>query len=192
MSSSSSSNLKMRNSGLEPLPTTYYLFFAVVEPLLTFAGAGRAYFDAAQYFVELYPARLTTAPTLKVAGLHPAAPTAVRQLGSCFFLFALLACILLPTMRRTLANQPAELERLVKAYLGCLAAADLTHIGATMWDLGPQGSQNVSAWNVLTWGNIGITAVLFSVRMLWFIGIARRRRGRRRRGGRRSNAPRSF
>lgn len=108
----------------DPLPTAYYLFFAGVEPLLTFAGAGRAYLDAEQYFVELYPPRMTAAP--KRTGLHPAAPMAVRQLGSCFFLFALLACVLLPTLRRTLASQPAELERIIKAYLGCLAAADLT------------------------------------------------------------------
>lgn len=108
----------------DPLPSAYYLFFAVVEPLLTFAGAARAYFDSAQYFVELYPQKLALAP--KVATLHPAAPMAVRQLGSCFFLFALMACVLLPAMRRTLKSQPEELEQLVGAYLACLAAADLT------------------------------------------------------------------
>ena len=51
---------------------------------------------------------------------------AVRQLGSCFFLFALMACVLLPAMQRTLRSQPEELEQLVRAYLMCLAAADLT------------------------------------------------------------------
>ncbi|GAA5986047.1 hypothetical protein JCM10908_006384 [Rhodotorula pacifica] len=166
------SRQSVSKAGRDPLPTAYYIFFSVVEPLLTFAGAGRAYFDSTQYFLELYPHKLTAAP--KLAGLHPAAPMAVRQLGSCFFLFALMGCVLLPAMRRTLKDQPTELERLVKAYLACLAAADLTHIGATLYDLGPQGARNIAVWNVLTWGNIGITAVLFTVRMLWFTGIARR------------------
>lgn len=72
----------------DPLPKAYYLSFAVIEPLLTFAGAGRAYFDSARYFVELYPEDLAIAP--KLASLHPAAPMAVRQLGSCFFMFAMM------------------------------------------------------------------------------------------------------
>ncbi|POY71622.1 hypothetical protein BMF94_5315 [Rhodotorula taiwanensis] len=157
----------------DPLPKAYYLFFAVIEPLLTFAGAGRAYFDSARYFVELYPEDLVIAP--KLASLHPAALMAVRQLGSCFFLFAMMACVLLPAMRRTLKNQPKELEQLVRAYLFCLAAADLTHIGATLYDLGPEGATRLGSWNVLTWGNVGITVVLFAWRMCWIAGVGRSR-----------------
>ncbi|KWU46044.1 hypothetical protein RHOSPDRAFT_32524 [Rhodotorula sp. JG-1b] len=132
------SSTALEGSRLDPLPSAYYVFFAVVEPLLTFVGAARAYFDSAQYFVELYPQKRAVAPELQT--LHPAAAMAVRQLGSCFFLFALMACVLLPAMQRTLRSQPEELEQLVRAYLMCLAAADLTHIGATLWDLGLDGT----------------------------------------------------
>ncbi|GAA5961949.1 hypothetical protein JCM8115_001623 [Rhodotorula mucilaginosa] len=167
------SSTALKGPRRDPLPSAYYVFFAVVEPLLTFAGAARAYFDSAQYFVELYPPKLAVAPPPQLATLHPAAAMAVRQLGSCFFLFALMACVLLPAMRRTLKSRPEELEQLVRAYLACLAAADLTHIGATLWDLGLDGARDIAAWNVLVWGNVGITAVLFTVRMMWFTGIAR-------------------
>lgn len=99
-------------------------------------------------------------------------------------------------MRRTLKNQPKELEQLVRAYLFCLAAADLTvssgsrskspvlpltraartqHIGATLYDLGPEGATRLGSWNVLTWGNVGITVVLFAWRMCWIAGVGRSR-----------------
>lgn len=108
----------------DPLPAPYFLFFSVLEPLLTFAGAGYAIFTPLPYYIALYPPSLLAPPTAKAT--HVAAIMAVRQLGSCFFLFALMGCVLLPAMRRTLEDRPTELETLVQAYLACLAAADLT------------------------------------------------------------------
>ncbi|BGP26530.1 hypothetical protein JCM10295v2_005483 [Rhodotorula toruloides] len=158
-------------SPFDPLPSPYFLFFSVVEPLFTFAGAAYAIFTPLPYYVALYPASLLAPPNPKTT--HVAATMVVRQLGSCFFLFALMGCVLLPAMRRMLKDRPAELETLVQAYLTCLAAADLTHIGFTLFDLGLEGSVAPSGWNALVWGNAGITSVLFLVRMLWMAGVAR-------------------
>ncbi|BGP34140.1 hypothetical protein JCM10296v2_005955 [Rhodotorula toruloides] len=155
----------------DPLPSPYFLFFSVLEPLLTFAGAAYAIFTPLPYYIALYPPSLLAPPTAK--STHVAATMVVRQLGSCFFLFALMGCVLLPAMRRTLEDRPEELEALVEAYLACLSAADLTHIGFTLFDLGLEGSFAPSGWNALVWGNVGITSVLFLVRMMWMAGIGR-------------------
>ncbi|BGP02107.1 hypothetical protein NBRC10513v2_005755 [Rhodotorula toruloides] len=155
----------------DPLPSPYFLFFSVLEPLLTFAGAAYAIFTPLPYYIALYPPSLLAPPTAK--STHVAAIMVVRQLGSCFFLFALMGCVLLPAMRRTLKDRPAELETLVQAYLTCLAAADLTHIGFTLFDLGLTGSLAPSGWNALVWGNVGVTSVLFLVRTLWMAEVGR-------------------
>lgn len=111
-------------SSFDPLPSPYFLFFSILEPLLTFAGAAYAIFTPLPYYIALYPPSLLAPPTAK--STHVAATMIVRQLGSCFFLFAMMGCVLLPAMRRTLKDRPEELELLVRAYLTCLAAADLT------------------------------------------------------------------
>ena len=61
--------------------------------------------------------------------------------------------------------ETAKLQRLTFSFA--------QHIGATLWDLGLDGTRDIAAWNILTWGNVGITAVLFTVRMMWFTGFAR-------------------
>ncbi|BGO93698.1 hypothetical protein NBRC10512_006579 [Rhodotorula toruloides] len=177
------SSVDAPTSSFDPLPSPYFLFFSILEPLLTFAGAAYAIFTPLPYYIALYPPSLLAPPTAK--STHVAATMIVRQLGSCFFLFAMMGCVLLPAMRRTLKDRPEELELLVRAYLTCLAAADLTHIGFTLFDLGVEGSLAPSGWNALVWGNVGITSVLFLVRMLWMAGVSRgstRRAGAVRKG----------
>lgn len=51
---------------------------------------------------------------------------ATRQLGSCFFLFALFGSVLLPRMRTVLHADARSFELFVETYLACLALADLT------------------------------------------------------------------
>lgn len=53
--------------------------------------------------------------------------------------------------------------------------ADLTHIAFTFYDLGLEGTIDFKGWNTLVVGNCVITAGLFVVRLLWFVGVARGR-----------------
>ncbi|GAA6012309.1 hypothetical protein JCM10207_002797 [Rhodosporidiobolus poonsookiae] len=166
-----------------PLPTPYYLFFTLLEPVLTLIGAWLAISSPSSYFLSLYPPNVLPPAfsAVKEADLHPAAPMQTRQLGSCFFLFALMGLVVLPRVERVLRSRPAEMEKIVKAYLGCLAAADLTHIGFTLLDLPPSARFAVSHWNQLVWGNVAITAGLFVVRGMWFAGVGRASGGKERR-----------
>ncbi|GAA5992493.1 hypothetical protein JCM5350_003495 [Sporobolomyces pararoseus] len=159
-------------SSSSPLPTPYFVFFSLVEPLLTYIGAAYAIFTPTEYFVSLFPPSLRPPPVL--ASIHPASIMATRQLGSCYFLFALMGSVMLPRVNSVLKDKPKELEKFVEAYLGCLALADLTHIGFTLYDLGAEGTFKPHLhWHQLVLGNVVITAGLFVVRMLWFARIAR-------------------
>ncbi|KAM0753356.1 hypothetical protein T439DRAFT_323993 [Meredithblackwellia eburnea MCA 4105] len=153
----------------DPFPPAYKVFFATVEPLLTAIGVFKAVFTPLTYHKELIPPSVAAIPL----NVHPASVMSVRQLGSCFFLLALMATFLLRTIHSTLASQPVLLEKVIYTYLWCLAVADLTHIGFTFYDLGLDGSLNVAGWNQLVWGNCAVTAGLFLARMLWFAGVGR-------------------
>ena len=61
--------------------------------------------------------------------------------------------------------------RVMRAYLTCLAIADIGHIVPTMWMLGWDRSINVTNWNAMAWGNIGVTAFLFVNRMTFLLGF---------------------
>ena len=61
-------------------------------------------------------------------------------------------------------------QRVVKAYIVCLAIADIGHLGATFAELGSEG-YNVAAYNGMAWGNIGATIVLFVTRISWLAGL---------------------
>ncbi|GAA5832803.1 hypothetical protein JCM11251_005770 [Rhodosporidiobolus azoricus] len=155
--------------GFDPLPRPYFLFFTLVEPFLTILGSLYAIFLPHTYYPSLHPS-FAAPPT------SPPAIMAIRQLGSCFFLFALFGAVLVPIVTKQLTGKgmDRELETIVKAYLGCLAAADVTHVLFTLYDLGRLASFSpFTHWNSLVWGNVGITAGLFAVRMMWFAAVGR-------------------
>ncbi|GAA5856909.1 hypothetical protein JCM8547_008459 [Rhodosporidiobolus lusitaniae] len=182
---------------LDPLPTPYHLFFTLLEPFLTLLGSFWAVLSPSSYFLNLIPLYISPLP---LEPGHAAARQATQQLGSCFFLFAIFGCVLLPTVKRALGREEGDrrkLEGVVRAYLGCLAAADVTHILLTLHTLSPlflSQSPPVpyagllspwKSWNALVWGNVGITAGLFTVRMMWFAGVGRRvKRNQEEEGGR--------
>ncbi|GAA5934971.1 hypothetical protein JCM3775_004662 [Rhodotorula graminis] len=172
MPSSTPSSSRTSSPRLDPFPTPYYLFFAGAEPFLTIVGALKAVLHPAHFHSTLIPVSL--APLLEAKTAHAGSIMAVRQLGNTYGLLALVAATVLPAMRRTLAGRPVELEAILRAYLGALAFADITHIGLTLYDLGLEGSLHpLKHWNQLVWGNVGITACLFAVRSLWFLGVGR-------------------
>ena len=68
--------------------------------------------------------------------------------------------------------------RVMRAYLVCLAIADIGHIAPTMWMLGWDNSINVANWNAMAWGNIGVTAFLFVNRLAYLLGFYNNNAGR--------------
>ncbi|RJE21578.1 hypothetical protein PHISCL_06098, partial [Aspergillus sclerotialis] len=61
--------------------------------------------------------------------------------------------------------------KVVRNYLVCLAIADVGHIYYVYKALGWDAFADVGSWNVLTWGNVGITGFLFLNRVAYFLGI---------------------
>ncbi|KAK4057019.1 hypothetical protein OIO90_001919 [Microbotryomycetes sp. JL221] len=180
---------------LSVLPPPYYVFFTLVEPGLTVGGVVYAVFQPVAYLDSLVPPSTPLLQTGshvidKVFKPHATqnAIMATRQLGSCFFLLALLASVCFKSICHQLdpvkikhdsqglkdvVIQHQKFETIVANYLWCLAVADLTHIGFTLYDLGSTYAFDPSTWTTLVWGNVGITSVLFLVRSLWFAGIGR-------------------
>jgi hypothetical protein len=152
-----------------PLPPIYYHYFLTIEPALTLIAAAYSIFGTSTYFKSLIPSSdLYPAPT----EFHPATSMAIRQLGSCYFLLGLLATFLLRTLNDQLAAQPVILERIMSTYLTCLATADITHVLLTALDLG-WNALDLTSWNLLIFGNVAITVLLFIGRMCWFAKMGR-------------------
>ena len=61
--------------------------------------------------------------------------------------------------------------RVIKAYITCLAIADIGHLAPTIMVLGKETTLDVQNWNVLAWGNIGATIFLFVTRVLYLSGF---------------------
>lgn len=59
----------------------------------------------------------------------------------------------------------------VRNYLLACAIGDVGHLLATYHVIGHANFVGVRDWNKVAWGNIGVTAFLLFVRLLYFIGI---------------------
>jgi hypothetical protein len=55
--------------------------------------------------------------------------------------------------------------------------ADVLHMYVMAVHLGEKTMRDVGSWNDLTWGNIGVTAVLFASRVAWFLFVGVRKVG---------------
>jgi hypothetical protein len=47
--------------------------------------------------------------------------------------------------------------KVVRNYMVALWLADIGHLGATYYVLGHERYTNITAWNAMAWGNIGVT-----------------------------------
>lgn len=88
-----------------------------------------------------------------------ASRTTTRQLGNMYFLAFLVGVGVL--------YSSSEI-RVVKNYLIALWVADLGHMMITAEALGWEGTMNVSGWNAMTWGNLGVTVSLFEAFFILF------------------------
>jgi len=84
------------------------------------------------------------------------------QLGNLYFLLAMMSIVLLNT-----TTEP----RVVHGYLVVLAIADVGHVFATYAVMGTEAFMDVGSWNVMTWGNVGATIVLFTCRSSYLLGL---------------------
>jgi hypothetical protein len=60
--------------------------------------------------------------------------------------------------------------KVVRNFLLACAVADVGHLWATCAVMGQHDFLDVMNWNVMAWGNIGVTAGLLVVRILYLIG----------------------
>ncbi|CED85157.1 hypothetical protein [Phaffia rhodozyma] len=147
-------------------------FFSKVEPTLSLLGAAYALFFPGAYHDNLVHYRDHILLGDKGGGLR--ATIVTRSLGNCYLLLAMISFFLIPTLTENLAPYPVIHENILVTFLLCLAACDLTHIYVVASHL-PETvyAYPFTKWSFLVWGNIGITAILFLVRCLWFLGYGR-------------------
>jgi hypothetical protein len=65
----------------------------------------------------------------------------------------------------------------LRNYLCALAIADVGHIYATYDCMGHDRFVDVMNWNVLTWGNVGVTGFLLINRIAYLVGLFGEARG---------------
>jgi hypothetical protein len=136
------------------LPLPYRLFFLLIEPIATLAGAYYAFFDQRTY-LDLTHA--SSAPSPIPLGTS----IAMSQLANMYFAFALSEALVL--------RSTSDL-RVWKAVLFCLLVADFGHL-YTVRELGPQIYWSVSEWNAIDWGNIGFVCLGASMRIAFLTGV---------------------
>ncbi|CAO1622780.1 unnamed protein product [Parajaminaea phylloscopi] len=168
---------------LDPLPTAWYLFFGIAEPVSTVAGAVYALGNTDVFYNELIPAAFKgTLRSISMSRPSEEARMAIAQLGSCYLLLALLSLFFFHNIRR-LPLATAHRETLISSVLLALGIADWVHIGVTLYFLpaGPAGGlaglagqlARPSSWNGLLFGNVVVTLALFSARSAWWLGVGR-------------------
>jgi hypothetical protein len=145
------------------LPLAYRLFFLLIEPIATLAGAYFAFFDQRTY-LDLTHA--VSAPSPIPLGTS----IAMSQLANLYFAFALSEAVVL--------RATSDL-RVWKAVLFCLLVADLGHL-YTVSELGPQIYWSVPEWNAIDWGNIGFVYLGASMRVAFLAGVGLGSKGKAR------------
>ncbi|CZR58409.1 uncharacterized protein PAC_08301 [Phialocephala subalpina] len=137
------------------LPPVPKFVITVFEPLSLIAGAVAPFVSPEWFVAEQIPGFATqpiTAQTAMVA----------YQLGNIYLLLAMVGIAVLYT-----TTEP----KVVRNYVIALWIADIGHVAVTCWVMDYEKLVNVAGWNPLTWGNIGVTLGLFSVRTAYLFGL---------------------
>ncbi|KAF8605021.1 hypothetical protein BDV93DRAFT_543615 [Ceratobasidium sp. AG-I] len=163
----------MRMPGMKlynAFPGLYGLIFLNLEPLSTLIPAIATAFvpgGAAWFYNEQVPGG-TFQP---VDGPHT--KMVLGQLVNAYCVIGMTSAFGFRAIKRALPNDPVAQDRIIGAYLGVLAFADITHIIATVAALPSEVLTNPSVWNGTTHGNIVGSAFFFVLRMAWLAGIGR-------------------
>ncbi|KAF2146209.1 uncharacterized protein K452DRAFT_294796 [Aplosporella prunicola CBS 121167] len=138
------------------LPLFPRFVFTIFEPI-SLLGGFLGPFLAPAFFVS---SQVATSPE-EAHDLLPSEHVLALQLGNAYLLLGFLGLFIL--------NTTDELKT-VKAYLAALWLGDIGHIAVTAWAMGWDGVADVGSWTAVAWGNIAVTAGLFAVRSLYFLG----------------------
>ncbi|OCF59939.1 hypothetical protein L486_02612 [Kwoniella mangroviensis CBS 10435] len=155
------------------LPTRYYYFFWLVEPILTIAGGLSAIInpkDFGRYQLPDGIERLTVG-----IGGSSRGQMVISQLGSCFILLAMISLSLVYLFKKHLDDKPALLERMMKGLLVPLAIADVSVVVVfvTLIPLPISHLKSPSEWTHIIHCTVWITLSLFVTRVCWLLGIGR-------------------
>ncbi|KAK0509854.1 hypothetical protein JMJ35_007248 [Cladonia borealis] len=139
---------------LPPIPR---FVFTIFEPLSLVAGLFAAVLDTENFVKGQLPSASATP-------VWPAASTRMMalQLGN---LYGLLGMVGIGVLYFT------SEARVVRNYLLACAIADVGHVWATYAVMGQKDFLDVTNWNALAWGNIGVTMGLLITRVLYLAGI---------------------
>ncbi|KAI9368807.1 hypothetical protein BJX61DRAFT_522247 [Aspergillus egyptiacus] len=145
------------------IPTTIFpawphFVFAIFEPITLIGGWLCPILDLQGFITDQIP---TPAPKHEVE--IPATSFALAyQLANLYGLLAILGAGVVHA-----TSEP----KVLRNYLVALAIADVGHVYVTYLAMGRSLFLDVTGWNVLTWGNVGVTGFLFLNRMLYFLGV---------------------
>lgn len=95
--------------------------------------------------------QIVEAPSASAITLSDQARIVAQQLGNAYGLLFMVGVAVLYTS--------TELK-VVRNYLVALLLADISHVGLTIFALGPERFAAVGEWNAMTWGNVGFTVCL--------------------------------
>ncbi|KAL4783058.1 hypothetical protein BJX76DRAFT_271170 [Aspergillus varians] len=138
-------------------PTWPHIIFAIFEPITLIGGWLCPILDLQGFVADQIPS-----PAPKGLEVHPTSFALAYQLANVYGLLAILGAGVLHA-----TSEPKVLHN----YLIALAIADIGHIYVTYLAMGPALFFDIGGWNVLTWGNVGVTGFLFVNRLLYFLGV---------------------
>jgi len=139
------------------LPMLPLVLFGIIEPALLIWAYVIGMQDPKQYYVGQHPD-----PSLvSKASFPPQALSVSLQLVNVLLLLAAIAVICCFTKDSSVP----------KWYLIAVAFADYGHIYATYAALGDDYFWDVSKWNDMIWGNVGVSLFLNVARWLTVLGV---------------------
>ncbi|KAI1090855.1 hypothetical protein F5B19DRAFT_461311 [Rostrohypoxylon terebratum] len=135
------------------MPLVPKIVFGVVEPAMRVWAYISCLSDPTAFFAA-------QAPPFTASAVPPQALVPLLQLANVYLLLAALAVLCAFTSHRSIARW----------YLVAVALADYGHVWATYRGVGEQAFWNVSEWNDMLWGGVGVSAVLNVLRWLTVLG----------------------
>ena len=140
------------------LPPVARFIFNILEPLSLLAG----FLDPILNTSDFVSSQLPSTSTARVAyTLTPTDRVLALQLGNVYGLIGMIGVAVLYTT--------AE-PKVVRNYLIACAIADVGHLWAICTVMGYTDFVTVWEWNMMAWGNIGMTTFLFVSRILYLCG----------------------
>lgn len=137
------------------LPAFPRFIFTVFEPLSLIGGWAGA---------TLNPAWFVTEQTSQgsLAAVDDNARLVALQLGNTYGLVFLIASAVLWSTSEV---------KVVRNYLVACWLADISHVYVCYHVMGWDRFTNVAGWNSMTWGNVGVTTMLFLTRTAYLSGL---------------------